>query len=214
VVEVTVNGDVPVDTVDTNTEPVILPVVVRLVPVAAPMFGVIKAGLIENTKEPVPVGSVITVPSSAEVVIANSDNLFSRKAIVPVLSGKVRVLLAVGSGADRVVLKPPPVAPSNTIGLDPDIIPDNKIEFNALPIVTPPAPPVAIFTELAPLPVPILTVWATVDDPNVRVPFEDPPPRVRLLPASFIVVLPVSAPPNVTTCPARVNPLEKLNGDS
>jgi len=56
VVEVTVNGAVPVATVDISTGAVKLPVVVRLVPVAAPILGVTKAGEVFITKVfPVPV---------------------------------------------------------------------------------------------------------------------------------------------------------------
>jgi hypothetical protein len=56
VVEATVNGAVPVATVDTRTGAVKLPVVVRLVPVAAPIFGVTKAGEVFITNVfPVPV---------------------------------------------------------------------------------------------------------------------------------------------------------------
>jgi hypothetical protein len=158
VVEVTVKGDVPVDTVDTKTGAVILPVVIKLIPVAAPISGVIKVGVFENTNEPaVPVASVITPASSDDVVAANTDSLSVVNATVPVLSGNVMILFPVGSGADIVVLKPPVVAPSNTKGFAPVMIPDNEIVFNALPIVTAPVPTVAILTELAPDPVPILT---------------------------------------------------------
>ena len=56
VVDDTVNGAVPVATFDTITGAVKLPVVVRLVPVAAPIFGVIKAGEVFITNVfPVPV---------------------------------------------------------------------------------------------------------------------------------------------------------------
>jgi hypothetical protein len=56
VVDATVNGAVPVATFDTITGAVKLLVVVRLVPVAAPIFGVIKAGEVFITNVfPVPV---------------------------------------------------------------------------------------------------------------------------------------------------------------
>jgi len=56
VVEVIVNGAVPVTTVDTTTSAVKLPVAVRLVPVATPMFGVTSVGEVFITKIlPVPV---------------------------------------------------------------------------------------------------------------------------------------------------------------
>jgi len=56
VVEVTVNGAVPIATLDTRTGAVKLPVVVRLAPVAAPMFGVTSVGEVFITKVlPVPV---------------------------------------------------------------------------------------------------------------------------------------------------------------
>ena len=41
------------------------------VAVAAPMLGVVKVGLVENTKDPLPVSSLITPASSEEVVAAN-----------------------------------------------------------------------------------------------------------------------------------------------
>ena len=56
VVEVTVKGAVPIATFDTITGAVKLPVVVRLVPVAAPIFGVTSVGVALITKVlPVPV---------------------------------------------------------------------------------------------------------------------------------------------------------------
>ena len=56
VVEATVNGAVPVATVDTCTGAVKLPVVVKLVPVATPMTGVTRVGEVFITKVlPVPV---------------------------------------------------------------------------------------------------------------------------------------------------------------
>ena len=56
VVEVTVNGAVPRATVETTTGALKFPVVVRLVPVATPIFGVTRVGvaLITNVL-PVPV---------------------------------------------------------------------------------------------------------------------------------------------------------------
>jgi hypothetical protein len=91
VVEVTINGAVPSATFDTNCGAVILPVVVRLVPVAAPISGVVNDGLVENTASPLPVSSLITPASSAELVAAKSDNLFSLNATVPVALGNVIV---------------------------------------------------------------------------------------------------------------------------
>jgi len=56
VVEVTVNGAVPMATFDTITGAVKLPVVVRLVPLATPIFGVTSVGEVFITKVlPVPV---------------------------------------------------------------------------------------------------------------------------------------------------------------
>ena len=56
VVEATVNGAVPVATVDSSVSPVTLAVAVRLVPVATPIFGVINVGEVFITKVfPVPV---------------------------------------------------------------------------------------------------------------------------------------------------------------
>jgi len=56
VVEATVNGAVPVATVDTSVEPVKVPVAARLVPVATPRTGVTSVGEVFITKIlPVPV---------------------------------------------------------------------------------------------------------------------------------------------------------------
>ena len=69
VVEATVNGAVPVATVDTCTGAVKLPVVVRLVPVAAPIFGVTRAGEVFITKVlPVPVWDATLVALPTDVI--------------------------------------------------------------------------------------------------------------------------------------------------
>ena len=69
VVEATVNGAVPVATVETRTGAVKLPVVVRLVPVAAPIFGVTRAGEVFMTKVlPVPVWDATLVALPTEVI--------------------------------------------------------------------------------------------------------------------------------------------------
>jgi len=69
VVEATVNGAVPVATVETRTGAVKLPVVVRLVPVAAPIFGVTKAGDVFITKVlPVPVWDATLVALPTDVI--------------------------------------------------------------------------------------------------------------------------------------------------
>ena len=75
VVEVTVNGAVPVDTFDTSTGEVMLPPVkVKLVPVATPKAGVVRVGLVSvlfvNVSVPVKVASVpvfgsVTIPPEA-----------------------------------------------------------------------------------------------------------------------------------------------------
>ena len=49
----------------------------RLVPVAAPMFGVTSVGVLANTKAPVPVSSEMTPASSAELVAAKSLSLLA-----------------------------------------------------------------------------------------------------------------------------------------
>jgi len=214
VVEVTLNGGVPVPIVDTRTSPVILPVVVRLVPVAAPIFGVVNAGLIEYTATPVPVSSDRTPASCNEVVDANTERLFSLKATVPVISGNVIVLSDVGSVTDNVVSLTSAVPPSNTRGFPPVTTPPTVTVFNALPTVTAPVPAVAILTALAPVPVPIFTVWATDDDPTVMSPVVAAPPRVKLFPPSSIVVLVVSAPPKLTISPTRFNPFVNVSGSS
>lgn len=69
VVEVTVNGAVPVAIVDTTTGALKFPVVVRLVPVAAPMFGVTRLGEAAITKVlPVPVCDDTLVALPTEVI--------------------------------------------------------------------------------------------------------------------------------------------------
>ena len=59
--------------------------------------GVVKDGEVANTKGPLPVSSVITPASSAELVLAKTDNLLFVSATVPVLSGRVIVRSSVGS---------------------------------------------------------------------------------------------------------------------
>ena len=53
------------------------------VPVATPIFGVVSVGDVSNTNFPEPVSSEITPASSADVVAANTDNLFAVYATVP-----------------------------------------------------------------------------------------------------------------------------------
>ena len=76
---------------------------VRDVPVAAPMFGVTSVGVLANTSAPVPVSSDIIPASSDEEVAAKSESLLLVRATVPVASGSVIVLSAVGSVTARVV---------------------------------------------------------------------------------------------------------------
>jgi hypothetical protein len=214
VVEVIVSGGVPVATVETRTSPVILPVVVRLVPVAAPILGVVNIGLAAKTASPVPVSSESTPASCAEVVAAKTERLFSLNATVPVASGSVIVWSDVGPAIDSVVSFASAAAPSNTSGLPPVNMPDTVIVFDAFPNVTAPVPAVAIFTAFAPLPVPIFTVWAAVDEPTVIAPVVAAPPSVKLFPPSSIVVFVVSKPPKLTISPTRVNPFVKVKGFS
>jgi len=72
-------ANVPVTPVD-NGNPVQL---VNTPDDGVPMLGVVSDGLDENTSEPVPVSSDMTVANSAEVVAANTDNLFAIYATVP-----------------------------------------------------------------------------------------------------------------------------------
>jgi hypothetical protein len=72
----------------------VVPVSERVDPVAAPIFGVVRDGLVANTKEPDPCSSDITVISSADVVEAKSESLFDVVAIVPVV-GRVTFVDAV-----------------------------------------------------------------------------------------------------------------------
>ena len=76
VVEVTVNGAVPVDTFDTSTGEVMLPPVkVKLVPVATPKAGVVRVGLVSvlfvnvsipaNVARVPPAAGKIAVPDAA-----------------------------------------------------------------------------------------------------------------------------------------------------
>jgi hypothetical protein len=90
------------------------PVNVNDVPVAAPMFGVTRVGVLANTNAPVPVSSEMTPASSDEEVAANADSLSAVRAIVPVASGTVIVRSAVGSVIARVVSWASAVAPSKT----------------------------------------------------------------------------------------------------
>jgi hypothetical protein len=76
---------------------------VRLVPVAAPMFGVTRVGVFANTSAPVPVSSEMTPASSLEEVAAKALSLSAVRATVPVAFGRVIVLSALGSATVRVV---------------------------------------------------------------------------------------------------------------
>ena len=90
----------------------VCPVRDRVDPVAAPIFGVVKVGVLAKTKDPVPVSSDITVISSAEVVAAKSESLFNVVVIVPVV-GRVTfvnaVVVRVSAYAPEVVRFPPSV---------------------------------------------------------------------------------------------------------
>ena len=90
----------------------VCPVRDRVDPVAAPIFGVVKVGVLAKTKDPVPVSSDITVISSAEVVAAKSESLFNVVVIVPVV-GRVTfvdaVVVKVSAYAPEVVRFPPSV---------------------------------------------------------------------------------------------------------
>ena len=80
-----------------------------------PSAGVTNVGDVANTNEPVPVSSEITPRSSLLVVAANTLSLFAVNATVPVASGRVIVLFAVGSVTVSVVLLALSVAPSKII---------------------------------------------------------------------------------------------------
>ncbi len=76
---------------------------------------VVNWGDVPKTSNPVPVSSLMTPASSADVVAENALNLSAVRATVPVLLGRVMVLLEpVGSATLRVVVRPPAaVSPSN-----------------------------------------------------------------------------------------------------
>lgn len=88
----------------------VVPVNDKVDPVAAPIFGVVKVGVLAKTKDPVPVSSDITLINSADVVAAKSESLFDVVAIVPVV-GRVTLVDAVavrviGYAPDVVRLSP------------------------------------------------------------------------------------------------------------
>lgn len=113
VVEVTVNGAVPVATVDTTTGALKFPVVVKLVPVATPMFGVIRVGEVAMTKVlPVPVWDATLVAFPTEVIgpvkLAFVSTLDAVAAFPP--------MFKLATGVDEVTVKGAvPVATVDTI---------------------------------------------------------------------------------------------------
>ena len=68
-------SDAPVITPPTTLAPVMIPLTLKSVPVAAPIFGEINVGVLENTKLPDPVSSEITPISCNDVVDANCARL-------------------------------------------------------------------------------------------------------------------------------------------
>ena len=60
----------------------------RLVPVAAPIIGVIKVGVLEKTSVPVPVSSVTAASKLALVGVAKNVAMFAPKPLMPVPTGK------------------------------------------------------------------------------------------------------------------------------
>ncbi len=93
VVEVTVNGAVPVPTVDTRVEPVKLPVAVRLVPVATPKTGVTRVG---EVKVP-----VVTVGFVSSLFVKISFPV--KVTRVPPAGGSITVPEAAGEASITVV---------------------------------------------------------------------------------------------------------------
>ena len=91
VVDVTVNGGVPVATVDISWVPETVLVALREVADATPKTGVVKVGLVPNTNKPEPVLSETTPAICAEVVVANWLNGREVRPTVPVVAGKVMV---------------------------------------------------------------------------------------------------------------------------
>jgi hypothetical protein len=67
VVDVTTRGAVPVPTVEVIWLPDNAPVTDKDAPVAAPMFGVIRVGVLARTNDPLPVSSEIALASINDV---------------------------------------------------------------------------------------------------------------------------------------------------
>jgi hypothetical protein len=111
VVEVTINGAVPIATVDTNTLPDTLPVVAKLVPVAAPMFGVIKVGESSTTNfVPIPVFDAIDVALPTLVIGPVRFALVTTVVALPTLvTIPVKLALVVTFDANVAVAALPPI---------------------------------------------------------------------------------------------------------
>ena len=64
--------------------PVMLPLTLKLVPVAAPMFGVVKVGDVANTTSPVPVYvEKSVIPDSQSAAVVNEVPIQVHIAVVP-----------------------------------------------------------------------------------------------------------------------------------
>jgi hypothetical protein len=80
---------VPATTGVVELKPVIL---LKLVPVATPIDGVVNVGLVANTRAPEPVSSDITPANWDDVVAANCDRFPVLRATVPVVAGRVNTV--------------------------------------------------------------------------------------------------------------------------
>lgn len=125
-VEVTAKGAVPVATVEVND-----PVTDKDVPVAAPIFGVTRVGLVANTNEPVPVLSVIAAKRFAEDGVASHVAMPVPKPLIPVLIGmpvkfvpvNVGVLLQATAAADPALTGTCPAVPYPVVPLNAGVVP-------------------------------------------------------------------------------------------
>ena len=100
-----------------SVEPVagaVMLTLLMLVALATPRVGVTRVGLVANTRAPLPVSSLITPASSAEVVAANTLSLLLVKATVPELAGRV-ITVPVPAAAVGIICAVPEVDPGRVM---------------------------------------------------------------------------------------------------
>ena len=167
------------------------PVRVKEVPVAAPMTGVIKVGVLAKTKAPpVPVSSVIALIKFALVGVAKNDAIPVPKPLTPVAIGKPVAFVNVAEvGVPRIGV--------TKVGLV-----DNTTFPDPVDVVTP-VPPYAT-ANVDPFQVPDVIVPTPVKLELVTVDFKVVPDNVPASATIVISALPLNAVPLIFLAVANV----------